>query len=282
MEDESRSSELRFSDFWAVFKSCWWIMVAACIVVGALTTLILNIRHEPTYSSTATLYVVRESTSGKDTTSADVSIATYLVKDFNVLITSDKVLNRVRDDTGLMIENAALKKMVSVSNPDGTRILEIKVNASDPNRAKVLADAFATTTNEYFNDLFSGATTSDGAQSQQVVKIWEPGTFSNKISNPISMLKIMLIAVLAAFAVYAIFFVVFIFDDKINDADDVQKYLGLSMLGEIPNRYEAQKRKDKYSYKYKYKYAYSASSPYAYMSHSNGSANNKKGTEGKK
>lgn len=250
-------------------------MVAVCIVVGVATTLILNLRHEPTYSSTATLYVVRESTSGKDTTSADVSIATYLVKDFNVLITSDKVLNRVRETTGVMLENAALKKMVSVSNPDGTRILEIKVNAGDPARAKVLADAFAETTNLYFNDLFQGGTNSEGGQTQQVIKIWEPGTYSDKISNPISTLKIMLVAVLAAFAVYAIFFIIFIFDDKINDAEDVENYLGLSMLGEIPNRYEALKRKEKYSYKYSY-----SSSPYTQTNRP--AASNQTETEGKR
>ena len=268
MEEESRASELKVTDFLAVLKRCWWLMLIVCVIVGSTTALVLNLRHSPTYSSTATLYVVRESTTGKDTTSSDMSIATYLVKDFNVLITSNKVLDHVREITGLMLGNAELKRMVSVSNPDGTRILEIKVNAGDPTRAKVLADAFAETTNLYFNDLYQGGSTADGAQSQQVVKIWEDGTFSNKISNPISTLKIMLIAVLAAFAVYAVFFVIFIFDDKINDGEDVQTYLGLSMLGEIPNRYEALKRKEKYSYKYSY-----SSSPYTQSTPRSGDSN---------
>ena len=281
MEEESRSSELQFADFWAVLKRCWWLMLAALVLVGILTSVALNIRHVPTYSSTATLYVLRESTSGKDTTSADVSIGTYLVKDFNVLITSDKILDYVREVKGFMIDKPTLKRMVSVSNPDGTRILQIKINAGTPKSAQNLANAFAEATDLYFNELFSGGVTSEGVQAQKVISVWGEATYSENISNPISTLKILLVALLAAFGVYAIFFIVFIFDDKINDADDVQKYLGLSLLGEIPNRYEAQKRKDKYSYKYKYKYAYSSSSPYAYMSHSD-SGKTKKGTEGKK
>ena len=180
-----------------------------------------------------------------------------------------------------MIDKPTLKRMVSVSNPDGTRILQIKINAGTPKSAQNLANAFAEATDLYFNELFSGGVTSEGVQAQKVISVWGEATYSENISNPISTLKILLVALLAAFGVYAIFFVVFIFDDKINDADDVQKYLGLSLLGEIPNRYEAQKRKDKYSYKYKYKYAYSSSSPYAYMSHSD-SGKTKKGTEGKK
>ena len=39
-------------------------------------------------------------------------------------------------------------------------------------------------------------------------------------------------------------------NDKINSAEDVEKYLGMSMLGMIPNRNDSVRRKSKYGYYY--------------------------------
>jgi hypothetical protein len=74
------------------------------------------------------------------------------------------------------------------------------------------------------------------------------------------MLKIALIALVAAIAVYGVFFVLYLLDDKISTAEDVEKYLGVNMLGQIPNREEAQRRKKKgygdyYDYGYGNAYA---------------------------
>ena len=84
--EENKSIELKLSDMWEILKRCWWLMLIVCVVVGGFSFLFMKINHTPTYSSTATLYVVRESASGKDTTSSDISIATQLVRDFNKLI----------------------------------------------------------------------------------------------------------------------------------------------------------------------------------------------------
>jgi hypothetical protein len=39
-------------------------------------------------------------------------------------------------------------------------------------------------------------------------------------------------------------------DDKINSAEDVERYLGMSTLGMIPNRQDSVRRKAKYGYYY--------------------------------
>jgi hypothetical protein len=59
---------------------------------------------------------------------------------------------------------------------------------------------------------------------------------------------------LTAVVVFGIYVVVYILDDKIKTADDVEKYLGLTVLGLIPNsNAELDPRSRKYKYgKYKY------------------------------
>ena len=46
--------------------------------------------------------------------------------------------------------------------------------------------------------------------------------------------------------VYSAYLIAFILDDKIKTEDDVAKYLGLSVLGEIPNSKNAKKNRGKY------------------------------------
>ena len=45
-----------------------------------------------------------------------------------------------------------------------------------------------------------------------------------------------------------IYLVMFLMDDKINDPEDVEKYLKLSILGQIPNKSDAGRRKKYYAY----------------------------------
>ena len=90
-------------------------------------------------------------------------------------------------------------------------------------------------------------------ENKTLVRVWDEATTPTAASNPISMFRIVLVALIAAIAVYGIFFVIYLLDDKISTADDVEKYLGVNILGMIPNRYDAQrKKKGKSGYYYSY------------------------------
>ena len=65
-------------------------------------------------------------------------------------------------------------------------------------------------------------------------------------SNPISLIKAMLLGVVCAALIYALYFLRFLLDDKINNPDDVERYLGLTLLGAIPNKNAT---KAKYGYR---------------------------------
>lgn len=242
--EESKSFEIRLTDLWSVLKRCWWLMLAVLVAVGSVTYIYLKSTHEPRYTSTATLYVLPEKSNNANLSSSDVTIATTLVKDFNELITNDKVLYQVYETSGGMVSPAQLKNMVSVENPTNTRVLYLKVSALNPASAKLLVDAFADATCQVFNDLFSTGEN----KGQKMLQVVDYGRENKNISNPISMLKVTLIAVISALLVYVVFILIFVLDDKINDGDDVQRYLGVSLLGEIPNRADAHRRKSKYGY----------------------------------
>lgn len=248
MEEQNKTFDIRFLDLWTVLKRCWLIMLAVLVVVGLGTYLIMKQTHDPKYTSTATIYVTGGAAETDKVTTSNVSIATTLVKDFDVLIKSNNILQGVYNRTGAMLTTEQLKNMVSITNPTGTRVLQISVTAGDPVSAQVLANAFADVTCEHFNALYTVKNDDGTVTEQNMVRVFDPAITPKKESNPVSKLVVLLIAAGCAMLVYLVYFVLFLLDDKINDADDVQKYLKINILGEIPNRAEVGKRKGKYGY----------------------------------
>jgi len=61
-----------------------------------------------------------------------------------------------------------------------------------------------------------------------------------------------LIGAAAAVLTYSVFLVIYLLDDKIMTNDDIERYLGLSVLGEIPDSKEA--GKNRYGYYQGYGY----------------------------
>ena len=72
-------------------------------------------------------------------------------------------------------------------------------------------------------------------------------------------MKKLLYILIAAALVYFIFLAIFLFDNYIYTEEDIETYLGLSVIGDIPDANESDKRKKKYS---NYKGYQSGGKPY--------------------
>ena len=243
-EEKSGQIELRFNDLLAVLGHCWWIagIVAVAVAVGLF--LFLKATHEPEYTAEASIYVMRstqnlEGSSGS-TSTADVSIATYLAKDCPDLVKSHAVLDQVIYREGLLMSYEQLAKRISVENKENTRLVYLTVKARTAEEARDIVTTLADVTCTFMNeDMYDG---------QKLFKVVDSNVLPTEISNPISLVLILLVAFLGAIAVYSVYLVRFLMDDKINTPEDVEKYLGLSLLGQIPNRHDSSRKKKYYGY----------------------------------
>ncbi len=249
MEEESRSIEIRFSDLLVILKRCWWQMAAVLVIAFVAVAIYTNVTHEDEYTATAEIWALPNSqntTNGNFTTS-DVSIGTNLINDFKLLIVGKGVLNPVIEEENLqgVITANQLAGMITIEHESGTRVMNISVTAKDPKRAagitNTLVDVFCKSVN---------STNEEGEKS--LVQVWSWAETPENPSNPVSTVMQLLIACLAAFAVYAVHLVVFLLDDKVNSAEDVERYLGVSVLGVIPNRRDVSRRRSKNGYYYSY------------------------------
>ena len=68
------------------------------------------------------------------------------------------------------------------------------------------------------------------------------GTLDEGPSNVTGLTTYLLVGVIVAVLCYSIFLIAFLLDDRIRTEEDIQKYLGLSILGDIPNMKQADKK----------------------------------------
>ena len=248
MESHSnREVTIDLKNLWVILRRAWIWMLIALVAAGALTYTVLSVRHVSTYESQASIFVLRHNdrqSSNQSTSSQDVSVATNLINDCMEVVMSERVLDRVIADLQLSLTTDQLRTMIKATNETNSRVLYITVTAEDPKQAMDIANEVSEELCNCFNDyLLNG---------ENQLRAIDRGKLPTKESNPVSLLFVLLIAGLAAVAVYCVFFVIFLLDDKINDEKDVQRYLGLSVLGEIPNKNETRKRRSKDGYYYYY------------------------------
>lgn len=217
---------ITLKDLWDLFiKRMVVILVAAAVVGGGL--LAYNVvTYTPEYSSTATLYILRqdESASSSDV-SNDFSLALKVVNDCTYLLKSHSVLDEVIESLSLNMTYEELYDCVSTDNPENTRILEVTVTTTSPEEAKQIVDKLCTI----------GPEKIDEAMGFAQVNLFEYGTLNQKPSNGRGLANCVVAGVVAAVLTYTVFLVIFLLDDRIHPEDDIEKLLGLSILGDIPN-----------------------------------------------
>lgn len=258
-EIKEREVEIKLADLWGVFKQCWLIVAITLVAVFSIVYIYATVTHESEYTATVKIYAKMERPEGSNIASGDFTIAEKLIEDCQeMLLSEDNVLNPVLEEQQLssFLDSKGLERMISFKTSSGSdRVLLLKVTSPDRNRSADLANSVASHVCDYLNNkLYEGRT---------LYHVIETAKIPTKESNSVSALKIGLLAFVCAVAVYAVFFVRFLLDDKISNGEDVEKYLGVSVLGMIPNRSASAKQK-KYKSYYKRSYGRYGNGPSTY------------------
>lgn len=233
-EAKNKEFEIRFRDLVSVFVRCWWILLlVGALVCGGLYGF-LRATRVPKYTATAKVYVIRIKGDGESLDASQVSISNALVDDFKESVTMGDVLTMTREELGMMnsISDKTLRSMVKVESAKESRLITISVTAGSMKDAVDLGDSLARNSVRYFNENMVKA---DYSQYVDKLDTGHPESCAT-VANPISFLKIFLIALVAVILVYLVFFILYVTNDKINSAEDLNKYLEVNLLGQIPHQ----------------------------------------------
>lgn len=241
------TNEIAFKDLFLIFKRCWWLVLAVAIVLGAGSYAFMQASHKDEYTATATIWAIgsnaNTSATAGQTSTADVQIAMYLINDYKELITTRSVMEVALESADSTLSPAALKAKTKVENTEESHVMHVSVTASTPEEAQKLVNALSNEFCRRVNEK-NKVESAEGEKNVEkpLVSVWDEATLPTQISNPISLLLVVLIALLGGVAVYVVFVVLHFLDDKINTTEDVEKYLGLNLLGVIPNLDDARRR----------------------------------------
>lgn len=229
MEEQNKGVNIKIQDLWQILKGCWIVVLALFIVVTSGSYIFMNVTHEDEYTANVTLWAIRDNANGP--TSSDVSAGASLAEDYKILIKSNSIVKQVKENLGMPTSVNALKEMASVSEEG--RILTLSVTASKKERAQEIANEWG----RVFADAVNNAVNSDNSSDSIVmIKLWERAELPTAPSNPVKPIYALLVGLAAAALVYVLYLLFFILDDKITGPEDVEKYLGLNVLGAIPDK----------------------------------------------
>lgn len=215
-----------------------WVMIGiSTVLVAAIAFCISAFLMVPQYESTSELYVLSKSTS--ITQLADIQMGSNLTNDYIVVVKGRPVLEQVIANLGLDETYTSLKDCVSTANPSNSRIIQITVTDEDPDRAKAIADEIAKVGSAFIAE----------KMKQDEPTIIQYGYADGNPVSPNKTMNTVLGAAIGAFLAMAIVVISYLMNDTIMSTDDIERKLGLNVLGTLPleeeSEYDGHSRKKK-------------------------------------
>ena len=199
------------------------VILPAALLTALCAFLYTSLLLSPTYQSSTQVYILNR-TESNTITYNDVQIGTQLTNDYAQLIRSRYVLEEVIQTMGLPLSYEGLSGMVSVSNPEDTRIISIMVTDTDPVRAMEIANSVREAASEHIMNVMD----------IQAVNVVESANLPTSPSGPNTTRNILLGGMFGVVLVAGILVVRYLMDDTIKSTEDVERYLELSVLAVIP------------------------------------------------
>ncbi|MGN0158875.1 MAG: YveK family protein [Brotaphodocola sp.] len=224
MNEGNDEVEIDLLELFRALKKRIWMILAAAVVAGGIAGAFSKFVLVPQFQSTSMVYILSKETTL--TSLADLQIGSQLTQDYKIIVTSRPVLEDVIETLGLNLGYEALKGKITIDNPKDTRILSITVQDSDPYLAKEITDAVAKISSEYIGDIME----------MVPPKTIETGVVATKKSSPSNTKNALIGAVLGMMAVCGITVLEVVLNDTVRTEDDVEKYLGISVLASVPVR----------------------------------------------
>lgn len=223
--DNSKIREITLKDLWDLFVQKLVVIILVAVIATGGTMAFLKMTYTPEYSSTSTLYILRQSENDSASDAAnDFSLALKVVNDCTYMLKSHAVLDEVISQLGLEMTYDDLYDCISTTNPSDTRVLEVTVTMGSAAEAKQIVDVLCQVGPRFIAQ----------AMGFEQLNLFEYGTLEDEPSNQVGLMTYALVGIAAAVLTYCAFLLQFLMDDRIHSDDDLEQRLGVSTLGYIP------------------------------------------------
>ena len=214
------------------------VIILSGILLGVLSIIGTMLFITPKYESTTKIMVLNKQ-DNNTLTSADMQTSTQLTKDYAELIQSRTVLEGVIAQLNLDMTYKEMLNKVSVETSSDSRIVSISVTDEDPYTASEIANAVRDMAAEHIQSVMD----------IEAVNVVDTANIPNEKASPSLAKNGVIGGLLGVIIAMAAVIIIYLTNDTIKVEEDVERYLGLSVLGSIPFSEKESRSKKKKSRK---------------------------------
>lgn len=228
--EEEITLDLR--DFFYIIRKRMKLIAGITIVCTLISGVLSFFVIKPTYQAQATIIVGKPQASEKNNTQYnEVMMYQNLVKTYAEIAKSRDVAEKTFSKLNSNLTLEQLQKTINVTPQQGTQILSISVASNNPKEAAKIVDAVSTTFIEECKKIFP--TGGD-------IQIMDKAKVPEKPVKPKKVLNVAIAFFLGLMGSIGLTFVLEYMDSTIKTEDDINKYLGLPVIGIIPKDVQQQ------------------------------------------
>ena len=201
------------------------LIILVAIITGGLTFIYSALIVRPQYTSTSRIYVVNHAQGEQNVlTNQALQAGSYLVKDYQEIILSQDVLEKVIANQKLTITPKQLASKIKVSVPRDTRIVSIDVKDINPDSASQLANELRVVASEKIKAVTKVSDVTTLEEARPAIAPSSPNIRRNTVLGFVG----------GAVIIIVLLTLQELLDDRIKRPEDIEEVLELPLLGVVP------------------------------------------------
>lgn len=223
---EDDGMEIDLGKLFHFYLENWKAILISGVLLAAIAFGITHFAISPKYRASVTIYV-NNNAGGQSisaVTGGDLSTAQKLVNTYVNIIKSDSVLEKVIEAGKLGCDAEDVREHMTANQIDDTEMFQVSITDTDPKMAAKIANAVADVAPNVISDFVEGSST----------KVIDRAKVPEEPFAPSYAKNIVLGALLGAIVMGILLTLKYLFDMRLQDEDDIERYFDAPVLGQIP------------------------------------------------
>ena len=222
---ENTEYEIDLREIFGMLKKRWLMIVSMTTVAVIAAVVVSFFILSPVYESSSTLLVSYKQNQESIMTYNDLTMSQKLVNTYSEIIKSRSISEAVIKQLNLDLTAEELSKKITVSKVNDTEIIRIKVSDTNPETATLLTNTIA----DVFKKEIKNIMEIDNVSTIDTAQVPECPVKPNKIMN------MAIAGVFGMMVSVGLAFILEFLDRTLKIPTDVERQLGLPLIGAIPD-----------------------------------------------
>ncbi|WP_404469092.1 YveK family protein [Sutcliffiella horikoshii] len=216
---------ISLKELFHTIKKRLWLIVLITVILTTISGLVSYFVLTPVYQSSTQLLVNQEKTDQTAYNTGDIQANIQLINTYNVIIKSAAILDLVSEELNGEYNASELNNMITVGSVQNSQVLTLTVENTDP----VMAAQVANTTAKVFQEQVVSIMNVDNVNILASAQVGE----NPSPVKPQPVLNMAIAFVVGLMAGVGLAFLLEFLDNTVKTEQDIEKLLGLPVLGTV-------------------------------------------------